>query len=157
MCGMHRPLATVCRRNRRRGGALLLRLRRIAAQQPAEDAEHVVVRWHLSVGRDVIDELRQKLGDRARGGRERDPVLLSELLDELIAEHLFYFLSGDGEILAITHPGLDDVPKTGAFELLDEPAQALARAVVRDERIGEGGKHLRFVAASEDGTNDRFE
>jgi hypothetical protein len=105
----------------------------------------------------VIDEHWEDAGDRGGGEVGIDAVLLGELLDELAAEYLLDLLRRNGKILTTTHPGLEDMAKAGAFELLEQTTQSLTGAMVRDERAGEAREDLRFVAATEDGTEKRIE
>ena len=134
------------------------RLRRAAsAEQTGEKILYLPVHRHLTIRREVVDELGQNARD-GRGGRvDIDTVLLGKLLDELAAQHLLNLLRANRQILAGADPGLNEMTETSAFELLEQPAEPLARAMVRDERTGEIGEELGFVSATEDGAEERIE
>lgn len=128
-----------------------------ATEQAREHALHLPVHRHLAVRREVVDEQRQHPRDRRRGEVWIDAVLLGELLDKLAAEDLLDLVGRDREILPRTNPRLGDMAEAGALELLQQTAQALSGTVVRNERTGEVGEKLRFVAATKDGTEERIE
>jgi hypothetical protein len=48
------------------------------------------------------------------------------------------------------------VAKTLLFKLLGEAGQAIAGTMIGDERRGEGRQHLRFIATTENGAEDRI-
>lgn len=112
---------------------------------------------HLAIRREVVDELGEDACDGRRGGIEIDAVLLRELLDKFATQHLLDLLGADRQVLPGADPRLDEVAETGAFELLHQPAQPLAGAVIRDERTGEIGEELRLISATEDGAEERIE
>jgi hypothetical protein len=75
----------------------------------------------------------------------------------LVAEHLLDLLGADRQVLASADPRLDEVAETSAFELLHQSAKPLTGAVIRDKRIGETAKDLRFISAAKDGAEERIE
>ena len=84
-------------------------------------------------------------------------MLLCELLDELIAEHLLDLFGRDRKIVAVADPRLHEVAEALLLELLHQAVEAVAGAVIGNQRRGQGGQHLRFVAAAEDGTENGVE
>ena len=119
-----------------------------AAEQAGEHPLQIVLRRHLSVRREFVDELREQ-GAEGRGElRALHSGLLGELLDLLSAEHLVHLVWRDGLVLAGADPGLQEMAEALFVKLLGEAGEAVAGAVFCDEAAGNLDERVLLTAVA---------
>ena len=90
-----------------------------------------------AVGREVIDDFGQQIGEAVRDGGGGQAGLLCEFLNFVGAEHVRDLVAIHGQILARAHPRGGVVAETFGGELLQ---QALKSAVLAEEVLEEREK-----------------
>jgi hypothetical protein len=92
-------------------------------------AHHLGLR-QLAVGRQLVDHPWQDLGKLREQVVMRQPGLLCQLLDPVLAERLMQLRGRDGVVLARTHPRIDGLLQAILPELIQQATQAADRALL---------------------------
>src|SRR3954453_13197873 len=88
---------------------------------------HVVLGWRTTLRRELVDHVRQRVGQLREELVAGHAGLLLQDVDGVVAEHAAEFVRVDRLVLAVVDPRIDHVAAAALLEGVDEPAEAGAQ------------------------------
>lgn len=95
--------------------------------------EQVAALRQLAVGRELVNQSGQDVGQIAGGFLAADAQLFCQPADEIIAQYRGELFAGNRQVFACRDPGIDDLAQAALLECLDQTGDA-ARVLVQQRQ-----------------------